>query len=468
MRYLALDVNGLVWVRLVAGRDSVDGVVAISSASATPVFEGTLREAVEGRYPLLGQLGQYGASLGNFWVADRSTHVWVGPAQYDGQKWTVLAKDEAGGAGQLQWQARALVDRDDHAWVPFSTCATTEGCVADGLRAFTPDKPLDQSLLLAAEPDAGAYGVADLHPFPLQPPAVAGDRPRGPYLVSRHALYVLPDTTPMDYPLLGSTPDPGQLRNAGYATAATLGPDGRLSVITWVEVHAGRSITYQVYANTWQDGAWAAPERLTASPLFPQGVEHERVLAAAYQAVPGGASGLWLGTADGRVGVRRGDNWEAVFTPARIGMPSGARITGMVADRDGWVWLGTTRGLFVYRPVPTGTPATPPTAGPTPTVTPTRQVTGTSAATSTSTPTRAVPTRTPNRTPTRTTTPSARTATPTGTPTAPTRTPTRPARSPTATPPRPSATPTATRFEPIARLFLPLLKLRRPGNGVGR
>jgi hypothetical protein len=159
------------------------------------------------------------------------------------------------------------------------------------------------------------------------------------YAVSQQALYVLPGQTPISFPHLGTTGD--QLRNAGFATSATLAPDGRLVVFTWVEQRSPppqRELTHHVYAETWTGSGWEE-EDLTASPVFGGDVRDDRVTAAAYCAT----GELWLATASGRVASRDASQTWAL-EPGSAGTFDG--IVDAACDAAGTLWMATEAGLL--------------------------------------------------------------------------------------------------------------------------
>jgi hypothetical protein len=159
--------------------------------------------------------------------------------------------------------------------------------------------------------------------------------------VSQQALYVLPNVEPVAYPHLGEASG-GQLRNAGYASAAALGPDGRLRVFTWVEERQpppSRELSYHVYANTWTGAGWEV-EDLTASPLFGGDVRDDRVTAATYCA----DGALWLTTSSGAVAGKHTDaSWELA---APSGTEQFADIVDAACDGAGTLWFATEQGLW--------------------------------------------------------------------------------------------------------------------------
>lgn len=296
-------------------------------------------------------------TLKDFWAVDRP-RIRVGPRVYDTRTglWTDLAKDETQpGGGQIRFDQRVVIDPDGNSAVPFQVsteCPLPTGCDDAGVRGYALDGGVKYDLRFGEQPEAGSLGVEVVHMVPglgagtfaapsrrSAAPAQAGQ----PYAVSQGALYVLPNSTAVSYPHLEEPPaGSGSLRNAGFASAATLRPDGRLLVFTWVEEHApppSRDVTYHVYANTWTGSGWEVDD-LTASPLFNGDVRDDRVTAATFC----GDGTLWATSAAGTLAGRNPDStWELAVPDPGISFTD---INDAACDGDGTLWLATEDGLL--------------------------------------------------------------------------------------------------------------------------
>jgi hypothetical protein len=337
VRDVAVDGAGTVWIRVSGTGDAPDQVIAVSARAEWQAYP-ALRDAVEDRHDRIVALG----TVPDLWAVDGARRVWTGAEYFDG-RWRSLV----GGDSPLTYSSRVLLDAGGTAWVPFGTCARPDTCGVDGLAAFAADGPLDRLVRFETVPEAGQYGVPDVSLVPG--PAGAGTVRGGGWAVARRKLYALPDETPVAYPLLGLDPPPAS-RNAGYATAAALRPDGSLVVFTWVEIHDDRDIYHKILANPWLGSGWSESDDLTAAPPFPAGVEYVRVAAAAYDppAVTPTGEVLWVAASTGEIAVRRDGTWIARFGPADMGLAAAPAIRDLVVAPDGTTWVATDKGVLKF------------------------------------------------------------------------------------------------------------------------
>lgn len=341
---------------------------------------GTVEQLIEQRYAeFVGQ-----GVVPDFFAADARGRIWAGAHAFDGRVWRRLATDVSGAGGALRHDQRALLDRAGAAWVPFAgttACANPLGCPAAGVRAFDFDRGAGVGLDIVPLPEMAEYALEDLQLVhgraasgaPTLVAAQGGLRPLverllgalgrarhrpsraagaaaadDVYVVSPTALYVLPDTTTaIRYPLLPSIEEAGgDARNAGYATTSAIDTGGRLVVFTWVERHEGRSLAYQLVANTWLGAAWDAPLDLApGSPLLVGGsAEFVRLSAAAFAA----DGTLWLGTSDGQVAAFKDGAWPHHFTAVNSPLVAGEPISALSVAADGALWISQPSGLLTY------------------------------------------------------------------------------------------------------------------------
>lgn len=371
VRFVALGPDGSTWIRVRMAGDAPDPIVEVDRNGSWHAYSG-LKDVVEKKLAAIRRFGV----MRNFVAMDQAGRAWIGPEYFNGQKWTTVAMDDEQVGGGMRLGKRALTDPSDQAWVPSASsvdCLRPEGCAATGMRAYTADGEMKSSVLFDPAPEAGEYGIADVHLVPgtngpmasrellgggilpqIQQPARLWGARQGTgtsaWAVARRALYQVPATDPIYYPHLGLTPD--ERRNAGYATAAALRPDGRLQVFTWVELHSGRTLAHKILANTWTASGWEV-EDLTDSPLFGGSVEFVRAVAAAYA----GDGSLWIASSTGDLGMRLNSDWD-VFTPDDSPLPQGGGINDIVVGPDGSVWIATDAGLLFYgipgAPLPRG------------------------------------------------------------------------------------------------------------------
>jgi len=361
-RMARLTADGEVWLRVRSGDDEPDRIAALIGGRWRTFDD--MRAAVASRYGAIASSG----TVRDLWAVDERGRAWVGPAYFDSERWVKLADDSFGIGGRLVHEDRALLDRDGRAWVPYRSrreCAEPTGCNQAGLRVFDAAGDLSLGVTFEPAPEADIYGIAQVHLLPpsrivARPTSAAEDTSPDPelpaqtgpaelasWVVARRALYELPSTEPIPYPLLGDVG--GEARNAGYATAGTLAPDGWPQVFTWVEEHSERSIRWRILANTWRgEAGWDVWDLTEEAPhLSGSGgldrAEHVRLTAAAYG--PDGT--LWLGSSEGELAAWRDGTWLLHFTPAEGVLPALPIIDLSVAP-DGTVWIVMPGGLFAY------------------------------------------------------------------------------------------------------------------------
>jgi len=343
IRFVEMAPDGTLWLRGYDAADTTraDWVAALDQAGGWRVFP-TLPAAVEE----VAAAGTSRASLPDLWVVDDAGRMWIGADFYVAGAW----RRADTGSADLRLASRALLDPSGGVWVPFNECPQPDRCDAEGLAGFAASATLEQVIRPDPAPEAGQYGVADLHLIGM--PSYHPGTPRAAWIVARRDLYLPPDTAAVAYPLL-DRPAPPDPRNAGYATAAALSPDGRLTVVTWVEVHGEQDVVHRVLANTWLGGSWSDPVDLTDAPLFAAGAEFLRPVAMALVSPVGAAAAeptLWLASSAGEIAVRRGQRWVAHFTAEALGLPHPNGIRDLCAGSAGRVYAATDHGLLVFVP----------------------------------------------------------------------------------------------------------------------
>lgn len=343
---VAVDAGGAVWLRLGGARRLPTDLVIGIGRNGRPQLRAALTDVVAGRFEIIRRQG----SLTDYWAVDAGGRVWIGPAFFDGRAWTALDQDSVSAAGTLRYDYRAAADAQGQAWVPwivFPNCPSPEPCDQRGLRAFDA-KGQQDDVAFAPVYEADAWGIADVHFLPAAGAVPAERLPL--YAAARAAFYRLPDGGE-NYPFLGPPLSPTQLRNAGYATAAARRPDGRVQVITWVELQKPEAVEYRILANTWTDGqGWETPEDWTDSPLVAGNARGLRLVATAWSPVTGAAdqAALWAASSAGGVARQVGGKWDLAFDAKEIGLAPGAHIRDLAVGLDGTVWLATDRGVFTY------------------------------------------------------------------------------------------------------------------------
>jgi hypothetical protein len=344
---VAVDAAGAVWLRLGGARRLPTDLVIGIGRNGRPQLRAALTEVVAGRFEIIRRQG----SLVDYWAVDAGGRVWVGPTFFDGRAWTQLDRDSVSASGALLYDYRAAADAKGQAWAPwavFPNCPSPEPCDQRGLRAFDA-KGQQGDVAFAPLYEADAWGVADVH---LLQAAGAAPTERLPlYAAARAAFYRLPSVEGENYPFLGPPLLPTQLRNAGYATAAARRPDGRVQVITWVELQKPEAVEYRILANTWTEGqGWDAPEDWTESPLVAGNARGVRLVVAAWSpvAVAADQATLWAASSAGGVARQVGGKWDLAFDAKEIGLTAGARIRDLAVGLDGTVWLATDQGVFTY------------------------------------------------------------------------------------------------------------------------
>jgi len=336
---LGQAVDGSVWIRLApsVGEDE-PWAAALSPSGGTVVRPAPLRSLVASNLAWIRKLGD----VEGFWSVDGGGRVWVGPAYHDGRRWTVLAKDGNLGGASLDYGWETLIDGRGNVWVPFRLrregCSDPADCIDDGLQAFGPEGPRQLALDLAPSAAAEALGARRYTLLSWG---------REAWALSPGAALRPPLAQPLGYPLLG-TPQPGELRNAGYASAAWRGPKGGPQVALWVELQEPAGVREVHVLAAW-DAAAAAwdQEALADCPLLGAPRREPRLTAGAHGALSGSPA-LWLGSNRGEVALRWGAAWWH-WDAAAIGL-SAAPIRSMLVDAAGGLWLGGPAGLARFGP----------------------------------------------------------------------------------------------------------------------
>ncbi|MFN2250930.1 MAG: hypothetical protein ACK2UL_03350 [Anaerolineae bacterium] len=396
VRYLEIDGEGGTWMRLIKPEGGPDAIVYVEPSGKWRVYEAGIKAAIA-RLPRAFLLGL--RALRDFYDVDGGGRLWVGPEFHDGNGWQAVGTDVGGPGGGVRYDDRTLIDPAQQAWVPISTqldCVPPQVCRADGLRAFgaggdvmedvqlrrgtgtaghvVPDAQLITRrgrvpggvVVSAASASSGGARALDDESAPSlagsldASPRVGVDAARSGFpgldqatgdtewIVTAGEYFVMPDAAPLYYPYL----DPSDwlstgLRNAGFATAATVSPSGQLQVITWLERDKGTTVQHQILLNTLADTGWLV-EDLTGKGPLPPDVEFETVVGMDY--CPDGA--LWLATAGGAIGVRSdGDRPDGAWTvyPEGSGvLEEGEVVSDIGCGPGGAVWIGTQSGLLGY------------------------------------------------------------------------------------------------------------------------
>lgn len=380
VRFMVVAKDGTLWIRIQKAAGGPDQVAGARPNGQVETFV-SLKAMIEKD---LAEVRRQG-TMPNFWAMDQAGRPWVGPQYFDGQAWRAVAADEAQMGGGLTYEARVLMDRANHAWVPMRGepgCEFSPDCNTLTLRNFDTAGKLLSAFTVPDAPEAGRFGVSEVEFMSSAGagaltkaastggtntggPNTGGPNTAGPntrlaasvdssdWAVTRSALYHMPDMRAIPYPFLAGTGSPpaGRLQNAGYFTAVTRRPsDAALQVFTWIERHLGsgasREIFYNTYVNTWLGTDWGTPEDLSDGPLFPDGVAFERIVAAAYS--PSGT--LWVGTASGKVASRKFGRWDAYFSATKGDpLPPDEAITGITVGPDGQVYFASAQGVLCYR-----------------------------------------------------------------------------------------------------------------------
>ncbi|MEO8084406.1 MAG: DNRLRE domain-containing protein [Ardenticatenales bacterium] len=399
IRRLHFGPDGELWARVPDPNGGPD--IVVTRVGGRWRRWGTVEEAIEQRFAELVRKGV----VPDFFAADARGRIWAGANLYDGHTWRRLATDVVTAGGTLRHEQRTLFDDSGQAWVPFegtTECANPLGCGNTGVRAFDADRGALGSLDIDPVPEMAEYSLEGVQ-------LVKGEAARGTptlaasaagadlfgrlerwlagaigtggarraatstgatltaatsakttaaalaandaYVVSPSALYVLPDTaTAIRYPFLPSIEDAGgETRNAGYATTSAIDLSGHLVAFTWIERHEGRTLSYQIVANTWLGTAWDTPLDLTpGSPLLIDGsAEFLRLSAAAF--APDGT--LWLGTSDGQVAAYKDGMdgmWPHHFTSSNSPLIPLEPISALTVAPDGTLWIAQPSGLLTF------------------------------------------------------------------------------------------------------------------------
>lgn len=359
IRHVRVDTSGWVWVRMPGSGGGTSDLVLGIGPNGRPQVQGMLGNVIAKRADAIRRQGD----LADFWAVDLDGRVWVGPSYFDGRSWTVVDRGGARELGTLRYDGRAAVDAKGLAWAPYIAtpqCPGADPCDLRGLRAFDA-KGLRDAITFEPMREADAYGVADVHLVPFSEASPQSPTRKSPLAAAaRTGLYTLPDPKPLPYPFLGPPASPTDLRNAGYATAAARHPDGRLVVLTWVEIQTRDGAEARVFANPFTEGkGWGESEDWTLeSPLVEGRAKGVRLVALAFAPDRGlGGEELWAASSAGEVGRRLDGAWGPHFTAGEIGLPAKARVRDVAVGADGTVWLATSDGLFSFGAIePIGLP----------------------------------------------------------------------------------------------------------------
>jgi hypothetical protein len=340
VRYVREDAGGRTWIRRARRDGGPDQVV--ESRDGWIKIHDSIKAAVEARTTDIVS----GGSIPDLWSIDADGNVWVGPEYYDDEFWHTLARDEVQPGGSLVHEQRALLDTDGRAWVPFGAtveCPDPVGCRQAGIRVFSTDA-LETTVPLDVVPEAAGLGVDNVHLVQRSAGVVTDQGGAGGWVVGQRALISTPGGEAESYPFLEESG--GAAQNAGYATSATLRPDGLLQVFTWVEVHDARpDLAWQILANTWDGTVWDVWDITAECPLVhDQNEEFVRVTAAAY----GPEETLWVGSSLGEVAVWRAGIWLEHFTPANSPLLDGRPVTDIMITDLGAAWIVQPGQMLTY------------------------------------------------------------------------------------------------------------------------
>lgn len=272
-----------------------------------------------------------------FWVVDPAGRIWLGPGYHDGKRWTVLAKGGAlGAAAQLTYSGDGLLDPDGQVWVPYrlerSACQEPGACVETGLQAFGPEGPRQKVLLFGAPSEGASLGARDWVLLHSQGAAWALGPRWG---------FAPPSNANLTYPYL-STPAPGALRNAGYASSAWWSVGGTPRAALWLELQEPSGPRETALLLDWDPAARAwREEPLTDCPLL-RGAGERRITAGVEGRRQGQAL-LWLGSNQGEVAAQVGQAWQA--WPAREMGLGAVPIRQLVFHPEGGLWASAGAGL---------------------------------------------------------------------------------------------------------------------------
>jgi len=332
VRYAGVASDGTAWFRAAPlDASQPDTVVAVLPSGAKSHYP-DLRTAVERDYAVIRAAG----SMADFWGVDADGRVWIGPAYFDGQRWTEVAATADQAGGRVSYEDRVLVDSEGTAWVPYrleTDCVVPGGCAVTGLAGFKPDGATAGSLTFERPPDVDRLGLDSV--FFAQRDATLS------IACAPKAFYGFPGAQSFTYPGLRNTPGSGSL-NSGYATAVTIAPSGAVEAFAWKQQTVDASpgtVTYSVTIYRWTGSQWQWTA-LTDGPLFAGRARNTVVTAAAY--APDG--GLWLASSGNELAQKRGDAWVDYFTPANS--PLGAPIHDLAVGGDGTLWVATAKGVL--------------------------------------------------------------------------------------------------------------------------
>ncbi len=351
--------DGSLWIRASGRHPDPDG---------SPPADGLARYDAEGRLLFLGaassfveaerrELLQLG-SVEELWSVDPAGRVWLGPRYHDGRRWTWLERDRQRDGLALRWSPGGALDPSWQYWVAFEqerSCPESGVCLQQGIQAFDAAGAIEvQRQIFDPEAEAARYALRSV--FLLPDPEAEDVLPA----LALRALHRPPrQDSEVDYPLLGP-PEPGQLRNAGYRTAAARDAAGRPTAILYVEEQLPEGIRRRHLGSSWSPASgWDAPRDLAEGPLFEAaGVDPSQLRLVAADRMPApagsGAPGLWLASSAGGLAFRGDDGrWGAYFSAREIGLAPGERIldvTGVFAEEGPRIFLVSDSGSWYYGP----------------------------------------------------------------------------------------------------------------------
>lgn len=322
---LGSDADGRVWA---VGRypASAFSTVLLAEASGTVKAYPSLRSAVDGEYGRISS-SAWDAAL---WAEDPQGRLWLGPAYYDGHRWTE-ATGPAETASELRYEERSVAQRERAIWVPFRRrvdCAEAT-CMQYGVQAFGPTGPMEIPVVFDGMERAQREDLPWLH--------FAWDEQRDLYLVGPESLWSTSAEAWIPY----RDAAPSSAFRSLLASAAATGSEGGIDVFASATTLELARVNLRLRLRA---GAWDPPELLDGGVLAPAGDNTPLVTAAAYDM----RGGLWLGTSAGAVGLRSGDSWSAAYDLSNSSL-DGSAIIGLLADADGSLWVATRQALHLYR-----------------------------------------------------------------------------------------------------------------------
>lgn len=324
---VAYDPTGQLWMSI-AVRGQPAPEVAVLSAAGTLRRFGSLREAVAASWSTMRAAG----SLPGFWAVSAGG-VWAGASRYDGRSWQEPDLSEVTG---LSFDAAALVDSADRAWVPFTQeleCPMGGPCVNHGLAVVGPTGRIDNAFAWPASQSGGAEGSARWWHM-----TTAAD---GPMIAANATLFDLAKGVRELIEPLDPARHPS--RSGGQVVAIENEASGAL--VLWSRVEEsdpGSGLTQQRLlrlirqAGVWQESDWTD---LVALPDDPQRVEPITTAATG----PDGT--VWFGLATGAIiqvlPSTEMYRWHSGNSPIE------GVARRILPDADG-VWAATAAGLHRY------------------------------------------------------------------------------------------------------------------------